>query len=58
MCALTPLRQSSHMCKERCLVSAGKKSKLAQIMVSTCKSGSVVNLELVCSIIYICWKSW
>ncbi len=42
MYALTPLPQFSHIhiCKEHCLVSAGKKSKLAQIMDSTCNPGT------------------
>jgi len=39
-------------------VSAGKKSRPAEVTTTMCKPASMVNLELVCSSIYACYGGW
>ena len=45
-------------CKEQHLVSAGKKSKLAEIMATMCNAARMVKLELVFASIYACCGGW
>ena len=48
----------SHRREEQHLMSAGKKSRLAEIMATMCNPASMVNLELVRSSIYACCGGW